>query len=153
MVRSTPSRASKANDHEDESAEKPPAEVRKTPPKKQGKTTWSPAEDEALMVAVEEDRKRRESEGDDEDEEDWDEIATAVPGKSAVQCFRRYSGHLAKGEAAASAGTRRSRDQGVSDDSPSPASKRSKTDSGEEDWTTDELELLKKLVEHYNDSA
>ena len=97
MVRTTPSRAAKSKDYEeDESESKPPAEKRKSPPKK-GKSAWSPAEDEALMAAVEEDRKRRESEGGEEDEEDWDAISTAVPGKSAVQCFRRYSSHLTKG--------------------------------------------------------
>jgi hypothetical protein len=159
MVRSTPSRAAKSKDYEeDDSEKKPPAEKRKSPPKK-GKTTWSPAEDEALLAAVEQDRKKRQSEGGEEDEEDWDEISNAVPGKSAVQCFRRYSSHLTTGEAgfSAVAGNRRSRedrDQGVSDESPSPASKRSKTDSVEEgDWTPDELELLKKLVEHYNDTS
>lgn len=157
MVRTTPSRAAKPKDYEDDESEsKPPAEKRKSPAKK-GKSGWSPAEDEALMAAVEEDRTRRESEAGEEDEEDWDAISTAVPGKSAVQCFRRYSAHLTKGGATrvSATGTRRSRedrDQGVSDESP-PASKRSKTDSGEEDWTEEELELLKKLVEHYNDST
>lgn len=151
MVRTTPSRATKSNDYEEES-EKPPAEKQKTPPKK-GKTSWSPAEDEALMMAVEEDRKRRQADGDEEDEEDWDEISDSVPGKTAVQCFRRYTGQLKAAEASApAASARRSRDDRDQGDDDSPASKKSKTDSGEDDWTADELFLLKTLVEHYSDS-
>lgn len=155
MVRTTPSRAAKAKDSQDEatSSAKPAA---KSPPKK-GKAVWTPAEDESLMRAVEEDRKKRGVEGDDDEEEDWDEIAKSVQGKSAVQCFRRYSGVLSKEGAAppaAAAGTTRTRDERDEEESESssPASKKSKPDPDEDYWPDHEIELLKKLVEHYNDS-
>ena len=154
MVRSTPSRASKSR-YSQETNEKSAAEGKMSPPKK-GKTVWTPAEDESLLAAVAEDRKRREAVGDEDDEEDWDEIAKSVPGKSAVQCLRRYMEQVSKAEAAVpapAAGTRRARSEREDDESESPASKKAKTEpADEDDWTEEEVELLKKLVEHYSDS-
>lgn len=157
MVRSTPSRASKSK-YSQETNEKSPAERKMSPPKK-AKTVWTVAEDESLLAAVAEDRKRRRELGDDDDEEDWDEIASAIPGKSAVQCLRRYMNQTSKAEAAvpapAAAGARRARNERDDDDdeSESPASKRAKTEAeDEDDWTEEEIELLQKLVEHYSDS-
>jgi Myb-like DNA-binding domain len=57
---------------------------------KKTKAVWTPDEDEALLKAVKDDQKDREVEGDAEDEEDWDEIAKSVPGKTPVQCLKRY---------------------------------------------------------------
>eukprot|EP00559_Dactyliosolen_fragilissimus_P000594 CAMPEP_0184865704 /NCGR_PEP_ID=MMETSP0580-20130426/18807_1 /TAXON_ID=1118495 /ORGANISM="Dactyliosolen fragilissimus" /LENGTH=554 /DNA_ID=CAMNT_0027364999 /DNA_START=116 /DNA_END=1780 /DNA_ORIENTATION=- len=68
---------------------------------KKEKKSWTPSEDEALMLAVIKDNKRREIEADEsdtdqseDDNEDWDEIAKAVPGRTPVQCLRRYMRHL-----------------------------------------------------------
>ena len=47
---------------------------------------WSPEEDAALLKAVKVDRTARPREED----EDWDSICEMVPGKSAVQCLKRY---------------------------------------------------------------
>lgn len=70
------------------------------PPTKRDRRPWTAQEDETLMLAVLEERKRREmdvDESDDEDsddEEDWDAIAFAVSGRTAIQCLRRYNRHL-----------------------------------------------------------
>lgn len=80
--------------------------------KKSQKKTWTVDEDQQLLVAIHEarevreegkedssdDTKEHEDEDTDADEEDddWDEIAKAVPGRTAVQCLQRYMKHLAK---------------------------------------------------------
>uniref|UniRef100_A0A7S4R1F3 Uncharacterized protein n=1 Tax=Ditylum brightwellii TaxID=49249 RepID=A0A7S4R1F3_9STRA len=70
------------------------------PASKKSKSQWTAVEDEILMLAVLADKKRREEEIDEDDEdeeeeeEDWDEIAKAVPGRTPVQCLRRYMRHL-----------------------------------------------------------
>mmetsp|Transcript_11375 Transcript_11375/g.27094 ORF Transcript_11375/g.27094 Transcript_11375/m.27094 type:complete len:485 (-) Transcript_11375:196-1650(-) len=53
-----------------------------------GKIVWTADEDEQLFNAVELDKQHRVD--DSEDDEDWDMIAQSVPGKTAVQCFKRY---------------------------------------------------------------
>ena len=113
------------------------------------------------MLAVIEDRNRREDIEEEDEEDDWDEIAKSVPGKTPVQCLRRYMSKLNKKEEAGphpptpvAAGTRRTRsarDKEESDEE-SHAAKKAKTDSSEDGWQEDEIELLKKLVEHYSDS-
>ena len=74
------------------------------------KKPWTAEEDEILMIALLAERKKREAEkgdSDDEDthedndseddgEEDWDEIAKNVPGRTPVQCLRRYIKTLSK---------------------------------------------------------
>lgn len=68
------------------------------------KQTWTAKEDEALMIAVLEERKARaereaERNGNDEgNEEDWDAIewdviAESVPDRSEVECLKRYLRH------------------------------------------------------------
>ncbi len=57
---------------------------------KKSKAVWAADEDEALLKAVLEEQQGRESGGEAEDEEDWDEIAKSVPGKTPVQCLKRY---------------------------------------------------------------
>ena len=57
---------------------------------KKSRVLWSAAEDDGLLKAVLEDRQDRQAEGDAEDEEDWDEIAKNIPGKTPVQCLKRY---------------------------------------------------------------
>ena len=55
-----------------------------------GKVVWTADEDEKLFNAVELDKQHRRGEEESEDDEDWDTIAQSVPGKTAVQCFKRY---------------------------------------------------------------
>jgi hypothetical protein len=77
---------------------------RRSDDSKKSRTTWSDAEDEALLKAVLEDQQDRQAEGATEEEEDWDEIAKAVPGKTPVQCLKRYmllNTKEGRGEAAA----------------------------------------------------
>lgn len=59
---------------------------------KKEKKTWTPIEDEALLLAVVADKTRHKVRVDEseEDEEDWDEIAKSVLGRTPVQCLRRY---------------------------------------------------------------
>lgn len=124
---------------------------------KKGKLEWTPDEDEALMLAVIADRERRE----EDEEEDWDEIAKAVPGKTPVQCLRRYMGNLSKKEEeapaappAAAAALKRSSDDDEEEPMASPLTKKAKMIVGGEgaEWTQEEMDLLKKLVEQFRDS-
>ena len=55
-----------------------------------GKIVWTAVEDEQLLNAVERDKQHRGGEESAEDDEDWDMIAQSFPGKTAVQCFKRY---------------------------------------------------------------
>ena len=70
--------------------------------RKRPKQQWSAQEDEALMLAVLADKGKREEdrsesdESEEEEEEDWDDIAGSVPGKTPVQCLRRYMRYLNK---------------------------------------------------------
>lgn len=67
---------------------------------KKSKAVWTDDDDEALLKAVSEDQKNRATDGDAEDEEDWDEIAKSVPGKTPVQCLKRYMALNSKKQAA-----------------------------------------------------
>jgi hypothetical protein len=156
MVRTTPSRGAKLKDDSQE-GEKPSP---KTPPKK-GKQAWTPDEDEALMLAVIVDRQRRQENDEEDEEEDWDEIAKSVPGKTPVNCLRRFMGQLSKKEEeagaappAAAAAKRGSPDEDDDESFASPLTKKAKLIVGGEgaDWAQEEIDLLKKLVEQYQDS-
>jgi len=57
---------------------------------KKSRVSWSAAEDDGLLKAALEDKQNREAEGDADEEEDWDEIAKNIPGKTPVQCLKRY---------------------------------------------------------------
>jgi hypothetical protein len=63
---------------------------RRSDDSKKSRTAWSDEADDALLKAVLEDQQDRQAEGASEEEEDWDEIAKAVPGKTPVQCLKRY---------------------------------------------------------------
>jgi len=118
---------------------------------KKAKVVWTPAEDDTLMKAVLEDQQDRDAEGNEEEDEDWDEIAKSVEGKTAVQCFKRYMKLNEK-----KAGDAESAPSVKEDDS--PAAKKAKTtkEKGESApgkvWSSEEVELLKKLVEQYKES-
>jgi len=79
--------------------------------KKKAKVPWTPKEDEALMVAVLEERKSRTDAKDDDDDEseseeedwdiiEWDFIAESVEKRTAVECLKRYLKHKKKHEVA-----------------------------------------------------
>jgi hypothetical protein len=114
------------------------------------------------MLAVLADQHRREENEEEEEEEDWDEIAKAVPGKTPVNCLRRYMGHLNKKEEkaggasppAAAAAKRGPPDEEDEESFASPLTKKAKLIVGGEDgdWTQEEVDLLKKLVEQYQES-
>jgi hypothetical protein len=130
---------------------------------KRSKTVWSPAEEEALRVAVASTAARHvDHTADDFEDEDWDTIAEGVPGKSAVQCFKQFTTMT---RAAA-----RKRSMEMDDESESAArssvqaspqlgSHGAKTASpppfndGSGSWTEDEIKLMSKLVETYKDTA
>lgn len=71
---------------------------------RRSRISWSAAEDDAPLKSVIKDKQSRDvaatasedgehavpDPGDEEDEEDWDEIAKSVPGKTPVQCLKRY---------------------------------------------------------------
>lgn len=167
---------------------------------------WTAEEDDALRKAVEHDGLEN-----GEEEEDWDEIASKVPAKSAVQCLKRHLILKAKGKtappnsavkeehqqlgsplpdaaagagAAGAAGTPGTypqypqyaqpfaateqhhfpdakRQKTGEDNSYAPASAANGGSSGngsdaaaaQQRWSEEEMELLRKLVEQYKDSA
>lgn len=146
---------------------------RKAEDTKKSKVTWTDEEDDALLKAVVEDKQNREAEADgdeeEEEEEDWDDIAKAVPGKTPVQCYKRYIQKFKnapttriKPESAArpSEGEGKDGDDEEEEDDeddddvdengePKKGKRVKKEGSG---WGADEVELLKKLVEQYKDS-
>ncbi len=146
---------------------------RKVEETKKSKVTWSDEEDDALLKAVLEDRQNRDAEGDGEEDEDWDEIAKAIPGKTPVQCLKRYITNFKEPESSEVAPEHSSRpeekdDEDESEDeddddddedddddgsgSPNKSKKSKKEMQNVPGWNNDEVELLKKLVEQYKDS-
>lgn len=139
---------------------------RKVEETKKSKVAWTDEEDDALLKAVLEDKQNREAEGDTEEEEDWDEIAKAVPGKTPVQCLKRYMTNFKEpesSEAGPEQATKTEEKEDASesdddasdedDDEESPKAKKVKKESeNAPGWNHDEVELLKKLVEQYKDS-
>lgn len=118
------------------------------------KAVWTAAEDDALLKAVIEDQ----FEGDDEEEEDWDEIAKVVPGKTPVQCLKRYMVLNRKRKKESASDSSSSPATEKEEEVESPTSKKAKrakkeTDTPSTKWSADEVELLKKLVEQYKDTA
>ena len=138
---------------------------RKSEDTKKVKVAWTQEEDEALLKAVREDQSARDP--DAEEEEDWDEIAKVVSGKTAVQCLKRYMALSQKKESATKSSSASLKDDGDDEyegdngdgdddgDSDGQSSKKLKTASKDSEgagkWTPEEIELLKKLVEHYKD--
>lgn len=132
--------------------------------KKRRKPGWTPAEDEILLQAAAKERAQLQDEDDFEDE-DWDIIAQSLPGKSAVQCFKRFSKigkKLSRSTSVSSSlGTQSQDGEEDMDDeeesNSSPKGNGSKNPSpvsdGAGDWTEDEVNLLKRLIETYKDTA
>jgi len=149
---------------------------------KKSKVSWSATEDDALLKAVLEDKQDREAEGGDaEDEEDWDEIANSITGKTPVQCLKRYmiinrrktggSSPVAKSPATESTTNADSEeetkdsfqderkaeepdeDDEVEDEEEKEPKRARKEGDSSMRWPQDDLDLLKKLVENYKDSA
>lgn len=136
-------------DEGSESKEENEAKEEATPAKaqdKKSKNTWTAAEDDALLKAVLEDQQDREAEGNGDDEEDWDEIAKAVPDKTPVQCLKRYMALNKNGTDPTESA------QSETPDGKLTAKKARKDIDSSSRWTTEEVELLKKLVEQYKDS-
>lgn len=151
---------------------------RKVEDTKKSKVTWTDEEDDALLKAVLEDRQNRQAEGDGDEDEDWDEIAKAVPGKTPVQCLKRYMTNFKEPDSSEAAPEHASRteakdDKDGNDESDDEEEDDDDDDDDEEDddsgspnkpkkikkeshnapgWNHDEIELLKKLVEQYKDS-
>lgn len=131
-------------------------------PDKKLKSSWSDTEDDALLKAVYEDHQDREAEGNGDEEEDWDEIAKLLPNKTPVQCLKRYmvlnKKGKPKGEPEIAAASGEDLPDNGPEINPPPAKKVKTTESTDaagsgSRWTTDEIELLKKLVEQYKDTA
>jgi hypothetical protein len=156
----------KEEEDETEAADETQDAKRKGDDSKKSKTVWSATEDDALLKAVIEDQQDREAEGDGEEEEDWDEIAKVVPGKTPVQCLKRYillnrkpasAPTEPSSPAAESVKEEEEEEQDEEEDEDSPVSKKTKRakkdpETSGSKWSTDEIELLKKLVEQYKDS-
>lgn len=136
-----------ANDNTNNEEDRKPAASAKSSSKKKG-TTWSTTEDEALMQAVADHRDGEEADSGEEDdeEEDWDSISNEIPGKSAVQCLKRYM-HLRKNR-------KLSQQEDSGDESAQGiATAHSGDESALDRWSSEEEELLRKLAEQYQDSS
>ena len=144
--------------------------------KRKAATTWSSEEDEALLRAVIEEQE-------EDGEEDWDAISHLIDGKSAVQCLKRYIqlnqketnnasvNNLATNVSDSPSHEKETKEsaphepndpleadeQAVDDVSDPPATKKGSilppAAEGVGKWTQDEMDLLKKLVETYKDTA
>lgn len=164
--------------------------------KGKAKIVWTPKEDEALMIAVLEERKTRDEKEDevDEDEEDdfeeeeeedwevidWDLISESVPGRSAVECLKRYLKHKKTHEVAKAVSTtilppsvetptapidekaaatmpapkppKRKGVSTVTESEELTLSPKTKKKKDEMKWTDEEIGLLSSLAEQYHDS-
>jgi hypothetical protein len=112
--------------------------------------TWSAVEDDYLLKAVLEDQQSRKESG--EDEEDWDVIADAIPGKTPVQCLKRHM-ILNTPERQAAVVAAVAKDPTSDNESKSLTNEGGSQDSDDSNWTMEEKDLLKKLVEQYKDTA
>lgn len=129
--------------------------------KKRRKAQWTAEEDEALVRAMAQERHNAGLTDDDEfEDEDWDAVAENVPGKSAVECFKRYTIMNASKNIARSSSLNASSEEEVDGDSTSrkeqaadAASKTLSPVEGSDDWAEDEVLLLRRLVETYKDTA
>jgi hypothetical protein len=125
--------------------------------KKGGKNIWTAVEDSYLLKAVVEEQNSRKDSGDDE--EDWDVIADAIPGKTPVQCLKRHMIlNTQEGQAqvvAAREEASESERKKVKPETATAIATEEDIDNDPEDskWSTEEQELLKKLVEQYKDTA
>lgn len=114
-------------------------------PSKLKKQLWTDEQDKALLKAVREEKGHHrigDEEHEDEDEEDWDVISQGVPGKNAVQCFKRYM--MLKQTEKKQVEEEQEDDDYNDDSEPEPGSGK---------WPAEEIDLLRKLVEQYKDTA
>lgn len=135
--------------------------------KKQKTTIWTTELDGSLLFAVALEKQSHES-GVDEDE-DWDYIATLVPNTTAVQCLKRYMTLQKEGLVAShnllnatatripKKATERQTKSALHVDN-APAPKPVVTNGVDEskcstDWSCEDIGLLEKLVEQYQDAA
>ena len=95
-------------------------------PPKRARQSWSSSDDALLLEVVAQ-------HGEDSEEQDWDAIAEGVDGKTAVQCLQRYLT--------------------LQKESPTKGSSKEPSTPSDNEWTEDERQLLKKLVDQYKDSA
>jgi hypothetical protein len=179
----------------DDSADSEENEPR--PPQKRSASTaslsslnkWTAEEDQALLQAVAAEHSERQGQHGDaaksvDEDEDWDAIAQSVPGKSAVQCLKRYmilqqqksEENASAAPSASSTRITRSKAQASpsipNDSHTKKSSEEDDVGGGEDDdeeqedisepdasasgaglWTSDDVELLEKLVEQYKDAA
>lgn len=138
-------RRSRGDDNDDESVSDDASSAKAPKRAALNKKAWTTEQDEALRKAVQREQAQRDNNNDDDEEEDWETIAQSVPGKSAVQCLFRDLVLQKKQH------TNQTRQPQVpsqeDDDSSSPQ------DDPEGNWTASEIELLKRLVDQYKDSA
>mmetsp|Transcript_9017 Transcript_9017/g.24987 ORF Transcript_9017/g.24987 Transcript_9017/m.24987 type:complete len:462 (-) Transcript_9017:66-1451(-) len=146
--------------------------------KRRGGVFWTTEEDDILLRAAVDDQE-------EDGEEDWDSIAQLIPGKSAVQCLKRYI-VLNQKEGGSKISSiipnvtdspshdrepqetilechpqhafpdEDEEEEEDEEDAPPAPKKRSRlppASDGAGEWTNDEMDLLKKLVETYKDSA
>jgi Myb-like DNA-binding domain len=180
--------------HEDESSPSSPSTTTSpskatTPASKRSKTavSWTAEEDQALLSAYQEEQGPDGIDG----EEDWDAISSSIPGKTAVQCFKRYiqinneesasataaanaaiaaasavkqlreePNNMAGGNEQASGGADAAAAGYADVGQPStqqPGRGRGRAlppaSDGLGKWTEEEMDLLRKLVETYKDTA
>ena len=126
---------------------------------------WTAGEDSALLQAIANDYQRHQETQDEE--EDWDAIAKAVKGKTAVQCLKRFMALNVDGKPPPLP-TGKSANQSSIAERPGKRQKNSydeDDDDGDEEgsdepattgagiWSTEDVELLQKIVEQYKDAA
>ena len=154
-----------------------PASASSTKRKDKQYKQWTAKEDEALMIAVLEERNESEDEEEEEEEEDWqiinwDVISEQVPNRTAVECLQRYMKHKKNNEAArrtsseANVGSTLPVDKVINDERKAAAKRNISTVRESEEisissprkktkelahWTEDETNLLTSLAEHYQD--
>lgn len=97
-----------------------------TPVTKKEKKSWTAEEDETLMIAILNETNNRalesrnigekhdkDNDNSEDGEEDWDEIAKSLPGRTPVQCLRRYMKTLSRVPDAGNKGTSERASQGI----------------------------------------
>lgn len=122
--------------------------------KKRNAVVWTEDDDAALAKAMTEVLDQASSDS----EEDWDEIADKVPGKTAVQCLKRHLEIEGKRTKTGSTETRDLTPATTSTSRPtqqlaSIPKNQSESDGIIASWSTEDTELLTRLVEAFQNSA
>jgi Myb-like DNA-binding domain len=132
---------------------------------KKERITWTAAEEEKLQKAIISLRRKRGADDDDDDDDDWEDIAKSFPGKTAIDCLRRYIQVLEKGpkddsleespasalessSASASPGTAVKEEELLDRQS---LAKKPRKETEQVQWSQEEIDLLRKLVEAYSE--